>query len=355
MSAGFPSDDPWADRYMDLDRAAVDAMFARVPTFSTAPGTTFEYSNLGWVMVGRALSNILGQPVQRFVSERMLAPLGMWSTTWDVPDPTARLFGHRWRDSRWQEEAEPLADGDWAPMAGLWSTVADLARWMSFFMDALPARNDADDALLARSSRREMQTIHRVAEPDDPPGAPAVAGYGYGLWVEHDETLGRVVGHRGGLPGFGSHMRWLPDRRIGVVALANATYAPMHGATLAVLGRLRDVGILPEERTLGPSDPLRAAREVLIRLLDSWDDAVAEEAFSMNVALDEPLDRRREAAAAVRQRLGSVAAGDVRPSSSTSGSFDLQGDRGRCTVEVTLTPEIPPRIATYAFRFEQDA
>jgi hypothetical protein len=47
--------------------------------------------------------------------------------------------------------------------------------------------------------------------------------------VLHDLVLGRVVGHGGGYPGFGSHMRWHPASGLGVVALANARYAPVAG------------------------------------------------------------------------------------------------------------------------------
>ena len=74
-------------------------------------------------------------------------------------------------------------------------------------------------------SRREMQQIHRADGRD--------GGYGFGLGVIHDERFGTVVSHSGGLPGYGSNMRWLPGRRVGVVALANATYAPMGEAGAA--------------------------------------------------------------------------------------------------------------------------
>jgi CubicO group peptidase (beta-lactamase class C family) len=354
MSAGFPSDDPWADRYMDLDRASVDAIFERVGTFSSPPGSMFEYSNLGWVMIGRALSNIVGGPVQRFINDQLLEPLGMSSTTWDVPDDERRWWGHRWQDGMWQEEDRPLADGDWAPMAGLWSTVPDLASWITFFMDAFPSRNAPDNGPLSRRSRREMQRIHQVAPADDPPDAPVIAGYGYGLWVEADAALGDVVGHRGGLPGFGSHMRWLPERGIGVIALANGTYAPMHAATLGVLRQLDASGLLPQARGVEVSQALSSARDALLRLLTEWDDELAAQVFSKNVALDDPLDRRRNAAADVRRRLGSIGAGSVRVRTATSGSFEIHGDAGRCFVDVTLTPEVPPRIATYRIEYVGD-
>ena len=65
-----------------------------------------------------------------------------------------------------------------------------------------------------------------------------------GLMVTHDLRFGHIVGHPGGLPGFGSFMRWLPDRGVGVVALGNVTYAPMDPATLELLEVLDDLGAL---------------------------------------------------------------------------------------------------------------
>ena len=61
--------------------------------------------------------------------------------------------------------------------------------------------------------------------PGGPPGAPAA--YGFGLFVDEDPVLGRVVSHSGGYPGFGSNMRWHPATGTGVIALGNGTYAPM--------------------------------------------------------------------------------------------------------------------------------
>ena len=77
MSAGFPSDDPWADRQESLTEDAFDAMLRSGPRFVAVPGTEYHYSNLGYAIAGRAVSNVSGQPLQTFVMERLLIPLGM--------------------------------------------------------------------------------------------------------------------------------------------------------------------------------------------------------------------------------------------------------------------------------------
>ena len=88
--------------------------------------------------------------------------------------------------------------------------------------------------------------------PGGPPGSPAY--YGFGLFVDEDPVLGRVVSHSGGYPGFGSNMRWHPATGLGVIALGNGTYAPM-----SVLAGLVLEALLPRPASyhvaLSPADP----------------------------------------------------------------------------------------------------
>lgn len=349
MASGMPEDDNWADRHMDLSASAVDAIFRQGATFAHAPGVAFEYSNLGWVMLGRVITNVAGVPAQEFVNERIVRPLELSSTTWRPPAGPDRMTGYRLLDGTWHEETAPLDDGDFAPMAGLWSTVSDLSRWIAFMLDAYPPRDDPDAGPLSRSSRREMQQVHRgfPSEYEAETGRLTAGGYGLGLTAFNDLRFGSMLGHAGGLPGFGSFMRWLPDHGVGVVALANLTYAPMRIATLEALEVLDDLGALPAKRSRAASSGLIAARDGLTRLVDRWDDGLADELFAMNVLLDDARDRRRDQAVALRERLGVVSAGELTVESATRGSFVLQGEVGEATVHVMLSPEVPPRIQWY--------
>ena len=83
-----------------------------------------------------------------------------------------------------------------------------------------------------------------------------------GLEVREHLQLGAVVTHSGGLPGFGSNMRWLPDRGVGVVALANATYVPAGAFTRDALELLHERG------ALSPSSRGRPLRSSTLR--PSW-------------------------------------------------------------------------------------
>jgi CubicO group peptidase (beta-lactamase class C family) len=312
MEAGLPTDDPWADRHLDLPPDGMDALIDAGVSFTWTPGTRFEYSNLGWGLVGRVIERTAGVRPQELVTQRFLGPLGMHDTTWTPPPGSNVAAPYRWQDDGWLEEPEPLGDGTIAPMGGLWSTVADLARWVAFFCDAYPPRDDPDDGPLARWARREMQQPRRMDTIDDVrtrPSGPkrSVAyGYGIGLSMRLDPRLGTIVTHSGGLPGYGSHMRWLPDRKVGVVAVSNVTYGGMAWPCAEALELLADLDALPKAPEEIASPMLQSAATRAVDLVNDWSDDAARDLFADNVELDDPLDRRAKEAADAVARHGAL-------------------------------------------------
>jgi CubicO group peptidase (beta-lactamase class C family) len=330
MEAGLPNDDPWADRHNDMGAREMDALLEAGAVFAWTPGVRFEYANLGWGLVGRVIEAAAGVTTQDLVRTRLLEPLGMTSTTWTRPDGRVVAEPYRWVDGDWVHDGEPVGDGAIAPMGGLWSTVRDLATWVGFFQDAWPPRDDPDDGPLPRWARREMQQLRRVddvrrARPrPDGPSRDIAVGYGIGLGVRHDPRLGHVVGHSGGLPGYGSHMRWLPERGVGVVALSNVTYGAMSAACDEALD------VLADRDGLGPGRPpdapaLREAATRAAALLSAWSDERADALFTDNVALDEPYDRRAREAADLVARHGPLGVDEVEPETPLRGAFTAAG------------------------------
>jgi CubicO group peptidase (beta-lactamase class C family) len=102
MSAGLPTDDPWGDRQQDLDLDRFADLLRAGPTLAWPPGTTFEYSNLGYGILGRVVTNAAGMEYDDVVRERILRPLGMDASTFrqeHVPDE-ALVHGYVRRDDR---------------------------------------------------------------------------------------------------------------------------------------------------------------------------------------------------------------------------------------------------------------
>jgi CubicO group peptidase (beta-lactamase class C family) len=347
MSSGLATDDPWADRHLHIATAEIDAIYAAGPTFAARPGDAFEYSNLGYAMLGRAVLRATGRHVRDLVDEWFLRPLGMHDTTWTEPAHDRWARPHRVEDGRIVADPDtPLGDGELAPMGGLWSTVADLARWVAW-LDAdldVPAGGPAGSPAF----RREMQRMHTYQGRVEVASLLAPSGYGYGLGLRDDDRLGAVAGHSGGLPGYGSNMRWVRGRGVGAIALANTTYAPMSVLTLRMLHLLADHDVVPAPRA--PAAPqLQAAATALVALCNDWSDDAAAALFADNVDPDESLARRAAALARLRATHGTLLIEQVHAERATSGVVTVRGEASEATlqIEVQLSPEPTPRVQWY--------
>jgi len=295
MSSGLATDDPWADRHLDATAEEMNDLYRQGARYAFSPGTHFEYSNLGFALIGRVVERVTGRRVRDFVDERLLQPLQMSATTWDPP------LDHTWAPPTRVQDGQiipdgtdPLRDGEIAPMGGLWTTVDDLARWVMWLNEA-NSNTDSQTARLNVASRRDMQVMHTYAGVTTLDGDKAPTGYGYGLMMRDDPDLGIVNSHSGGLPGYGSNMRWVAGRDIGVVAMSNTTYAPMAIFTHRVLKMLNATKLIPAAST-SVAPVLQQRSEQLVALINQWDTDQAKKIFADNVHLDESFERRCDAA-----------------------------------------------------------
>jgi CubicO group peptidase (beta-lactamase class C family) len=348
MTAGFPTDDPWGDRQQGLPLEDFAKLLADGVTCAWAPGTRFEYSNLGYAILGRLISEVTGTAYRDVVTHRLLQPLGMTSTGFEASQfPQTRLAtGYRRGEDDWERlPFDPY--GAFAPMGGVFSTVSDLARWVAGFASAFPPDGTNDGHPVSRSSRRQMQ-LPQVQIPGGPRGSRS---YGFGLFTDEDPEWGRLVNHSGGYPGFGSNMRWHPATRTGVIALANGTYSPMSQLTpkllYAVLRQRARRGAITLAPGQGPWPQTLAAQLTVGALLRDWSDAEADDIFAPNVALDAPYTSRSRSIATVRDRLGGLDPDPGRPAESDTPAHRrwwLSGPRGTVRVQILLSPQRPPRV-----------
>ena len=358
MTAGFPTDDPWGDRQQALDLDRFAELLRGGLSFAWAPGTRFEYSNTGYGILGRLITNVAGREYREVVRERIFAPLGMDSSGYlqeEVP-PAQLAHGYVWRDGAFLEE--PMDGyGALASMGGIFTTVQDLSRWVGGFIDAEPPRDEPEwGHPLKRASRRELQRAMvpaglRLAESSaDAMAEVESLNYGFGLFTVDDLALGRIVGHGGGYPGFGTHMRWHPASGLGVIGLTNARYAPAAVLAREQLAELIRAEITPLRRTR-PNRATVAARAAAQDLIREWDDTRANALFAMNVELDEPIGARRAVLDRIRERHGALRSDPDEPTESQTAfhlAWWMTGERGRVRVEILLSPEVPPRVQSFA-------
>ncbi|MEP9385117.1 serine hydrolase domain-containing protein [Nocardioides sp. KR10-350] len=369
MAGGLPSDNPWGDRQESLSYDAFGTFLDGGFAVGREPGTFFEYSNVGYALLGRVVANVTGADApegaeRAFVEAELLGPLGMTATAYDVATVGPALVpGHVRRGGAWVE-LPPTPPGAFSAMGGLHSTLRDLATWVGGFTSAFDAKADAHP--LSKASRRELQQLQRIEavtgtlSVDGPePGVGAVAaGYGFGLMVDHDARLGQIVHHSGGYPGYGSRMVWHPDTGVGVVTLSNATYAGAYDQAMTatrLLARAElDAGGPTRWSTVvrGLRPRVDAALAAAIERLRAFDPEGGESfadprLFADNVELDVPDDERRTQLGAARDRVGLPLGGAPYGywSRTMGHAFAVvPAERGRYDVDLLLSPEAEPRI-----------
>ena len=203
---------------------------------------------------------------------------------------------------------------------------------------------------MRRASVREMQELWRsrpsrvTLTGTDSVTTLFSGGYGYGLGITQTCEFGHVVAHSGGLPGYGSQMRWLPDHGVAIVALGNLTYTGWGGVITQALESLSRTGAL-QPREPAPSAALTSARDAVSRLIVSWNDQLADSVAAMNLYLDESKDRRQRAIAALLAEVG--ACRNEEPfavENALRGQWMMACDRGRLRVAITLAPTVPPKV-----------
>jgi hypothetical protein len=170
-------------------------------------------------------------------------------------------------------------------------------------------------------------------------------GYAFGLGVSQTCDFDYVVSHSGGLPGYGSLMRWLPDHGVGFIAFGSRTYTGWGGIADQAFALLSKTGGL-QPRSVQPSPALAAAKEAVSGLVDRWDDAAVDRIAAMNLFLDRSRERRRADFARLREQLGACRAdaGFEFVENALRGSWLLQCERGRARASVTLAPTMPPAV-----------
>jgi CubicO group peptidase (beta-lactamase class C family) len=170
---------------------------------SRDPGARYEYSNLGFALLGHALALRAGKPWEQVVEERVIRPLGLNDTRITLtPAMQARLAaGHA--------DGQPAASWDlavFAPAGALRSTASDMLRFLAAAMD----------------TTGPLAPVFRATEQARRVVTPGRLEIGLGWHILHID--GRdIVWHNGGTGGYHAFAGFEPATRRAVVILANST------------------------------------------------------------------------------------------------------------------------------------
>ncbi len=163
-------------------------------SFKTSPGTSFQYSNIGYALLGLTLERASGVPYIQMVQQRIFMPLHMDNTFFSVPENKMADLAEGFLSSKEnlkneinespssQERIDSTLGGYTVPCGGIYSTSLDLAKFVIALMGKTP--------LLEPESLREMQVT--------PPGGRY---YGLGLMLGRYKKLD-FIGHGGFVQGY---------------------------------------------------------------------------------------------------------------------------------------------------------
>ncbi|MEA9983766.1 MULTISPECIES: serine hydrolase domain-containing protein [Subtercola] len=368
-ASGLPEDNGWADDELALSRDDFVAIVAEGLRFAGVPGDGYQYSNIGFWMLGVVVENVTGQPFAEFARDALLTPLGLNDTHYDADaypsGENAPFLAHGYstfdEGVTWNERPV-VGTGIGGCAASMFSTVGDIARWSAWLSSAFdtPGALTNRDNILSRASRRRMQRAHTATPaPVDRPHGEHIegAGYGLGLNIEHDRRFGVIAQHSGGLPGWSSNMRWHTESGLGVVVFANANGAKPSAAAAAMLRFvLESLDVPAQQITLWP-ETLHAAAAIDAALRGSGRMADAATGpgviFSRNLLSDVPSEVRDARLAASIAEIGGLA-GDAETQgleqrmlwsvSPAHLAWSIRGRSGSLECRVELTPTAPPMV-----------
>ncbi|HEX8643519.1 MAG TPA: serine hydrolase domain-containing protein [Allosphingosinicella sp.] len=344
-TAGFVTDDPWGDRQQPLSEADFTRILRAGVPFQRPPGTAFEYSNFGYALLGRIVTNVSGRAYKDYIEQDIMRPLGMGATGYDIAaaPQDRRALGYRWEDKAWSREPD-MAHGVFGAMGGVQTSANDYARWVAWLLAAWPAHDGVEAGPVRRATIRELATGSNFASLRPVPGrggpevCPIAAAYGMGFIAGQQCELGRVMFHGGGYPGYGSHLLLLPDHGIGIFAFANRTYAGPSPPVFAAAEALRRAGHL-RGRQIAVSASLAAAYEAVGAMYRAGSLAPGRRLLAMNFLMDRSAESWRRQLVHMRQELGECRTeAPMTATGALAGTFAWTCERGRLEGSILLAP-----------------
>ncbi len=365
--AGFVTDDPWGDRQTPLPESQFTALLSIGVPFTRAPGLTHEYSNLGYAMLGRIISNRSGQTFEAEIARRIFAPLGMTATSFNLADvPRAKLAtGWRWEDGGWRQEPD-MSPGAFGAMGGIITTTPDYARWVNHLLSAWPAAApaagppitgavpvaEAKARTTVRALLRGEGSPRRMMRPTIAATSPCSVAvvYGGGLRVGDDCMLGRVAFHGGGYPGYGSYMLIAPESGWGAFVLTNRTYAGPAAPAWDALIAIKDAGLAPND-VLPLSPALAGLAAPMHKVLTSGD--VGNAGLALNFLMDRDTAHRRADIAAISAKAGRCPnPPGVSARGALEGEYWWKCERGMVIAYALLAPTTTPQLQALEWRWQ---
>ena len=190
-----------------------------------APGTSWDYSNSGYVMLGLIVAKVSGEPFGDFLRRRIFAPLHMDGTLVYVKGGDTvpnRAYGHS-KGAGGFEETDQSATSATQGDGGVYSNLADLAKWD----EALEKHTLLSEAEMSAALTPVTLADGQPAKWPSAPGGDNLApgkpvSYGFGWFLDPYHSHPRMW-HFGSTMGFGTAIERFPADQLSVIVLCNRT------------------------------------------------------------------------------------------------------------------------------------
>jgi CubicO group peptidase (beta-lactamase class C family) len=178
------------------------------------PSMRFSYSNPGFGLAGYLIEKTSGRPFDAYIKQTILAPLGIEAGEFRLTEANRALLAQGYQDQKKTvayKEIYLRSAGDMKASPG------ELAKLVQFLL----RRGNAGGVQVVKP-----ETIARMEYPTTPASARNGIRLGYGL-ANYTEVEGGVVthGHDGGIDGFISTYRYMPEQNWGYVVLLNSGFS----------------------------------------------------------------------------------------------------------------------------------
>lgn len=184
-------------------------MLARQKALDFQPGDGFEYSNSAYTLLALIVERVSGQPFDEFLSRRIFEPLNMADSCVQTSHTTfipRRAAGYLKRSDGY---VNWMTNNQLVGHDAVYSTVGDLCRWMSVFLDS-SLDNDLTTEMTAPGTLNDGSPLR----------------YANGLIVSEYRGV-RIWCHSGWYVGYTAFIAMFPDQGTGVVCLCNdGSYFP---------------------------------------------------------------------------------------------------------------------------------
>lgn len=256
-----------------------------------APGETLSYCNSGWVLLGRLVERLVGQPFHRALAARLTEPAGLHDTVLLPEEAILRrvAVGHL-----------PKPEGNGQMVAPVWTlghasapagsltcaTAADVVRFARLHLNDGQAADGTQ--VLSPASMRAMQ------QPEAEIPDRYTFGNAWGLgWVLMDWDGERVIGHDGGTVGQSAFLRVCPQANLAVALLTNGGQPSQVFRALydEIFQELAGVSVSPQPRPLDDPDGVDLAcyEGRFVRHNVIADFTVKDGTLVLDMTLDGPL------------------------------------------------------------------